>query len=480
MNTGDVNADPGNPAYSGYGDLLINASNAQSGMSIGYLVFGGADILGDPRDPAAGPYSGTVSAGGIGTISNNQGSINLNVLTESGAASKENVGLGSFNAGVDASGNVIGDGNGDGINDILLGGRGAGSGYLTWGKAYLQDISNFQLNRLANDQGFLLSDLATPTQGSLHSVGDFNGDGYDDFLSITPGQQFSEVRLELGGSSEAILADYLYNDVVFTVVHGTQVIAAGDVNADGLSDIALFLPENVSTASEGNQGEGSSTGILLGRPSETLHLGSGFVLLAPNGLTLTAQDVQYGLSDAAPCFLAVGETIYAVVKSYDDNSLWFSRSADGGSSWQSWVDIIAGQNSLSSALPVSLAFYDGKLWLAFSDSAQGISLASWDHATSQPSQWSTAVQIQPPASSSLAPLLLNQGDVLALYWVDAATGAITTASSTTPATAADWSAAAPLSVDASGTPLLSDTALAWPPPARAWRSPTRMPPIRSW
>jgi len=456
VSTGDVNADPGNPSYSGYNDLLINAYNAQAGMGVAYLVFGADDVLGDPTDPANGPYTGSVSAGGIGTITNNKGSKNLNILTESGSASQENVGLGSFNAN---------DVNGDGINDLLLGGRGAGNGYLTWGKAYLQDISNFQLNKLASNQGFLLEGLATTTQASLRSIGDFNADGYGDFYSVTPGDYLTAVRVELGGSSEAILADYLYNDFSFYVDNGTQILAAGDLNADGFDDLALFLPQNLSADS---QGAGSTTGILYGRPSESLPLASGFGLLAPAGLTPPSQDVEYGLSDVAPCFLAVGDTIYAVVKSYDDDSLWFSRSADSGNSWENWVDISAGQPGISSSLPVSLAFYEGKLYLAFSNSAQGISLSAWDPSTSSLAQWSapTAIQLATASSATttpatdLAPLLLNQGAELALYWVDKISSAITAAFSTTPIAATSWSPPSTLSSDAAGTPILSATALA--------------------
>jgi hypothetical protein len=366
------------------------------------------------------------------------------------------VGLGSFNAN---------DVNGDGINDLLLGGRGAGNGYLTWGKAYLQDISNFQLNKLASNQGFLLEGLATTTQASLRSIGDFNGDGYGDFYSVTPGDYLTAVRVELGGSSEAILADYLYNDFSFYVDNGTQILAAGDLNADGCDDLALFLPKNLSTAS---QGAGSTTGILYGRPSESLPLASGFGLLAPAGLTPPSQDVEYGLSDVAPCFLAVGDTIYAVVKSWDDDSLWFSRSADSGNSWENWVDISASQPDISSSLPVSLASYEGKLYLAFSNSAQGISLSSWDPSSSSLDQWSapTAIQLATASTTTttpataLAPLLLNEGDGLALYWVDQTSQAITSATSTTPTATTGWSPASTLSSDAAGTPILSATALA--------------------
>ena len=456
VSTGDVNADPGNPAYTGYNDLLINAYNAQAGMGVAYLVFGADDVLGNPTDPANGPYTGSVSAGGIGTITNNKGSKTLNILTESGSASQENVGLGSFNAN---------DVNGDGINDLLLGGRGAGNGYLTWGKAYLQDISNFQLNKLASNQGFLLEGLATTTQASLRSIGDFNGDGYGDFYSITPGDYLTAVRVELGGSSEAILADYLYNDFGFYVDNGTQIVAAGDLNADGFDDLALFLPKNLSTAS---QGAGSTTGILYGRPSGSLPLASGFGLLAPAGLTPPSQDVEYGLSDVAPCFLAVGDTIYAMVKGYNVDTLWFSRSADSGNSWANWVDISTGQPDISSSLPVSLAYYEGKLYLAFSNSTQGISLSSWDPSSSSLDQWSAPTAIQLASASSatttpataLAPLLLNEGDGLALYWVDQTSQAITSATSTTPSAATAWSPASTLSSDAAGTPILSATALA--------------------
>lgn len=174
-----------------------------------------------------------------------------------------------------------GDVNGDGLQDILLGSGPNGSAYLTWGQQYLEAINNLQLSKLTSNSGYMLDGLATSTAGSLRSIGDFNGDGYGDFISIEPGEFINTVRIELGANTQAILADYSYNYYSFTVSADTQVLPAGDINGDGLADLALFLNQNVSSAADGNQGGGSTTGIVYGRTSEQLPIGSGFGLLAP-------------------------------------------------------------------------------------------------------------------------------------------------------------------------------------------------------
>lgn len=151
------------------------------------------------------------------------------------------------------------------------------------------------------------------------------------------------MRIELGANTEEILADYPYNFYTFQVAPGTQVLHAGDTNGDGYSDIALFLQQNLSTAAEGNAGAGSTTGILYGRPSEQLPLGSGFGLQAPVDessaplASLTSQQVSGAFSTKAPAMLAVGNTIYAVWvgEGTGSTNLWFAESRDGGQTWLS-------------------------------------------------------------------------------------------------------------------------------------------------
>jgi len=237
VSLGDVNGDT-------YDDLLIQAFNASSSAGNGYVLFGSEYLIPNrvPNNvfnpnPLAGdkfnPGTGNVAPGSSGQIKLASGdSFNLSILSELGSGLSSNTGQGAFGAG---------DINGDGLYDIPLGSGPNGSAYLTWGQPYLEAITNLQLDKLASNTGYTLDGLATSTQGSLRSIGDFNGDGYGDFISIQPGSALTTVRIELGANTQEVLADYLYNDYFFTVSNGTQISAAGDINGDGFSDLALLI-----------------------------------------------------------------------------------------------------------------------------------------------------------------------------------------------------------------------------------------------
>lgn len=432
LDLGDVNND-------GYDDLLIQAYNASSGAGNGYVLFGSDQLSqATSSDGLPNPGSGSVAAGAIGQVKRADGtSLNLSILSELGHGFAGYTGQGAFGAG---------DVNGDGIHDVPLGSGPNGEAYLTWGHPYLEAINSLQLSKLASDSGYLLDGLATSTQGSLRAIGDFNGDGYGDFISINPGSYLTTVRLELGANTEEVLADYPYNFYSFSVANGTDVMAAGDVNADGFSDIALFTDTNVSSAAEGNQGAGSSTAILFGRASTSLPLGSGFGLIAPvdpntNGplLPLPGTAVAGGLTDASPSVIAVGSTLYAAVKGVGsgDTSLWFNQSLDGGSSWSNWINLSGINSAFASNSGPSLAYFNNTLQLAFLTTSGTLSLASWDPAGNSPLSWSTPGSITDSSgeafSSSFAPQLLSGADALRVLWVDEGSATLQVASTTTPA-----------------------------------------------
>jgi len=414
VNLGDVNQDQ-------IDDLLIQSYNASSSAGNGYVLFGSDQIKTSNKDQ--GLIS--LSPNSIGTIQYADGSSSsLAILTELGSAGGL-TGQGTYGPG---------DYNADGLNDISLGSGPNAKGYLTWGHPYLASISDLQLSKLASNNGFLLDGLATTTQGSLRSIGDFNGDGYGDFISIDPGTILTTVRIELGANTQEILADAPYSYYTFTVDNGTQVLPAGDINGDGMADIALFLDQNLSPIADGNQGAGSTTGIFYGRSSANLPMGSGFGYIAPvnpatsapltptPGLLLEGPDGEEGLTDATPAVIAVGDTLYAAVKGYGDNTLWFTESRDGGSSWDSWSELTSINSGFSTSTGPSLLAFGGKLYLSFVNSGGTLSLSSWDPGSTNPLAWSAPVALSDGAStagfsSSSSPQLVDRGDSIGVLMV---------------------------------------------------------------
>jgi hypothetical protein len=421
VNLGDTNKD-------GHDDLLIQAFNANGGAGSGTVLFGSdqlfksttAETTKNTSITIPNAATGSVAPGSIGTFKRADGSsFTSAILSELGAGSGA-TGQGTFGAG---------DVNGDGRNDIPLGAGNNGQAYLTYGKDYLEAISNLQLQKLASNTGYLLEGLATTTQGSLRSVGDFNGDGYGDFVSIQPGTFLDTVRIELGANTEEILADYPFNFYSFQVAPGTQVLNAGDSNGDGFTDIALFLQQNLSSAADGNAGAGSTTGILYGRPSDQLPLGSGFGLLAPTDAAgnplapLPTGPISGALSTRAPAMLAVGNTVYAVWCDAlaGSTNLWFAQSRDGGTSWSSDTNLTSALPNLASTSTPSLTLFNDKLYLAFLNGSNQLALSSWDPASADATRWSDPTVLSEGTSnptSTLTPALIANGDALSVVWVD--------------------------------------------------------------
>lgn len=431
VNLGDVNGD-------NYEDLLIQAFNASAGAGNGYLLFGSDQII-SADSTTNNTATGNVAVGTIGQMTRADGStLVVNILNEIGYGPTASTGLGSFG---------VGDVNGDGLPDILLGAGGDSSAYITWGHPYLEAISTIALEKLTSDTGYMLDGLATTTAGSLRSVGDFNGDGYGDFISIQPGEFVSTVRIELGANTQEILADYLYSYYTFTVSSDTQVLPAGDINGDGLADIALFLNENLSSADDGNQGAGSTTGILYGRSSDQLPIGSGFGFLSPVDPATNAplaavpsQQISAGLSSATPAVIVVDDTLYAAVQGVGegDTSVWFAKSDDAGNSWSDWTNLSSTDQFFATSTAPSLAFFEQKLYMSFLDTNGSLRIANFNPGSNSLSDWSspelvyTADITNIRYKSHYTPQLLNQGNALAVIWIDADDGTIYSAVSTTP------------------------------------------------
>lgn len=226
---GDVNAD-------GYHDFLIGAPYSDTATFFGtgqaYLVFGTADTL---------PTS-------VGLLDGANGFLMQGLL-----------GFDRAGFSVDTAGDI----NGDGFDDLVIGApsddsqntTGVGQAYVVYGKADGFDAT-VNLWQLVGDSGFPLFGLANDDHlgSAVGTVGDVNGDGFDDFAVSAPyadplSTGNGSTYIIFGGDSPALGVNALDGSNGFRVDGfipferaGFSVSSAGDFNGDGFDDILIGAP----------------------------------------------------------------------------------------------------------------------------------------------------------------------------------------------------------------------------------------------
>ncbi|MBN1477759.1 FG-GAP repeat protein [Candidatus Sumerlaeota bacterium] len=229
---GDVNGD-------GLSDLLVGAwANDEAGEDAGkvYLILGRTE-----------PVEGEIS------------------LSEADASFVGEA-AGDF-AGYAVAG--VGDVNGDGLDDFLIGAIGndeseedAGKVYLMFGRSEADWGPSYDL-ALA-DAVFLGDQEAANIGFSLAGVGDWNGDLLDDFVIASPNWALQVARRGWEGATFLVLgrregwdsnrdlatADLLIQGEQQGELVGFAVVGGEDINGDGLDDLVIGVPGHDSDSGE--------------------------------------------------------------------------------------------------------------------------------------------------------------------------------------------------------------------------------------
>jgi len=192
----------------------------------------------------------------------------------------------------------IGDINGDGLDDLLVGADGAGpnigKSYVVFGRSvgFAAELSVTSLN---GTNGFVLEGGPGDQAGmSVSGGGDFNADGMDDL--IVGGAEANSIAGSRTGSTYVVYGrvagfapilplqsldgnnGFRLDGEAVDDFSGSSVSALGDMNGDGVDDLAIGAPRALNRAGRSYVVFGQSSGFAASLPLSSLDGSNGFKL----------------------------------------------------------------------------------------------------------------------------------------------------------------------------------------------------------
>jgi hypothetical protein len=221
--------------------LTYNGSNAK----LGWSVASAGDVNGD------GYSDVIVGVPGYSNIQNGEGAAFIYHGSSTGIGSTANtiLEINAYSAAFGWCVSTAGDLNGDGYSDVIASTKDLDFGQTDEGGVYVYYGSANGINTATSH--FLEANQAYAYFGwSVACAGDVNGDGYSDVLVGAPyydknGATDGGVVYVYHGSASGIITtpvDTLYRQNQFYITFGKSVASAGDLNADGFSDIVIGAP----------------------------------------------------------------------------------------------------------------------------------------------------------------------------------------------------------------------------------------------
>lgn len=215
-------------------------------------------------------YLGDINGDGygdviLGTPGKNTGDGQVTVFNANNPAVSHQInGLGGAVTQFGTSVAGIGDFNGDGYNDILVGAPTTGGGsashsYIVYGRAdfYSSGVNlSFLGTNPSDPDGFALNGTTTGMMGrDVAGLQDFNGDGFSDIAIARPGDDTVSIMY---GSNTAAMPSMTLTGISATNEIG--LVSLGDINGGGRSDLGIYeqntdtlyvaLGENANTATQ--------------------------------------------------------------------------------------------------------------------------------------------------------------------------------------------------------------------------------------
>jgi len=257
-----------------------------------------------------------------------------------------------------------GDLNGDGYSDVIIGASGNsslnGRAYVFFGGLTMNNVADVTMTGEAVSDAFGYS---------VSSAGDVNGDGYSDV--IVGAYSYGRAYIFFGGIAMDNSADVVFTGDLTSTSFGSSVSSAGDVNGDGFSDVIVG-------AQQSNKGK---TYIYFGSSSMDDSADVKITNEAPNGITgisvSSAGDVNgdgfsdvivgttnFFLFDYGRVYIYLGGAVFDTIADVtfsmsDELTFGVSVSSAGDVNGDGYSDILIGAGSFFSIANKAYIYFGG-------------------------------------------------------------------------------------------------------------------------